>query len=357
MQSSLTRLVPIALTLLGAAGCGVRPTHAHMAPADTAAVSVDTIVAGTREVPRTLTLTGTLLARRESAVAADAGGKVTWVGIERGDDVKKGEALARLDRRAAVLMEAEANAQAAAASQQSALADVECARAQRLYAAGAINRADYDRSITQCESSRHQAAAATARRRMADKSLVDAVVKAPFAGMVAERLVNEGEFVPAGARIASIVEIDSLRLELSVPETAIAALQPGAEVAFQVASFPGETFRARVKYIGAAVRRQSRDLIVEAELANPGRRLRPGMFAVAQVAVGKNALPVVPATALREGDGAQRLFVVVSGRLQERLVRAGSREGEVVAVTSGLQAGERVVRAPQPQHRDGLAVR
>jgi membrane fusion protein (multidrug efflux system) len=357
MQSLMARSLVLFALLIPAAGCGVRASRAESSPGAEAAVSVETVVAGSREVPRTITLTGTLLARRESAVAADANGKVISVAVERGQDVKKGAPLVRLDRRAAALVDAEASAQAAAADRQRSLAELECARAERLFAGGAINQAEHDRATAQCESARHTAAAANARRRMADKNLGDAVVKAPFSGVVAERLVNEGEYVRADSRVATIVDLDELKLELSVPETAIAALQPGAQVDFRVASFPGETFHARVKLIGAAVRRASRDLIVEATLANPGRKLRPGMFAVAEVAVGRNTLPVVPASALREAEGAQRVFVVVGGRVQERLVRVASRDGEVAAVLSGLETGERVVRAPRPELRDGLKVR
>jgi membrane fusion protein (multidrug efflux system) len=357
MQSLFVRRLPLSLLLLAAAGCGIRPSRAEGTRAADGPVPVETIVAGARAVPRTITLTGTLLARRESAVAADAVGKVIAVAVERGDAVKKGQPLVRLDRRTAALVDAEASAQSAAAERQRTLAELECGRAQRLFAAGAINQADHDRATAQCESARHTAAAAEARRRMADKSLGDAVVKAPFAGVVAERLVNEGEYVRADSRVVTLVDLDNLKLELSVPETAISALQPGAEVAFHVAAFPDETFQARVKLIGAAVRRASRDLIVEAALPNPGRRLRPGMFAVAEVTVGRSTLPVVPASALRASEGTHRLFVVVDGRAQERLVRLGSREGELVAVASGLQTGERVIRAPRPDLRDGLAVR
>jgi membrane fusion protein (multidrug efflux system) len=319
-------------------------------------VRVETVVVGMRAVPRSITLTGTLLARREAAVAADANGKIIAVNVERGDDVKKGSPLVRLDRRSATLIEAEASAQAAAADRQRSLAEVECARARRLFDGGAINRAEYDRATAQCEAAAHTAAAAQARRRMADKSLGDAIVRAPFDGVIAERLVNEGEFVRPESRVATIVDLDSLRVELSVPEAAIAALTPGAEVRFQVASFPGETFRARVKRIGAAVRRPSRDLIVEAELTNPGRKLRPGMFAVAEVEIGQTSLPVVPATSLREADGSQRLFVVVDGHAEERLVRAAAA-GDQIAVSAGVRAGERVVRAPAPTLRDGAPVR
>src|SRR5207247_7305129 len=98
----------------------------------------------TRAVPRTITLTGTLTANRESGVAADVVGKISAVYVERGSRVRAGAPLVRLDRRQAALIEEDARAQAAAAQTQATLAQSECARAAKLFHEGAINQAEYD---------------------------------------------------------------------------------------------------------------------------------------------------------------------------------------------------------------------
>jgi membrane fusion protein (multidrug efflux system) len=346
-------------SLTAAAGCGIRPSKAEAQRRETdPAVSVATAPVATRQLPRTVTLTGTLTANRESGVAADVMGKVAATFVERGSRVAKGAPLVRLDRRQAALMAEEARSQAAAAETQRALAQADCGRADKLYAQGAINEAEHDRVRTQCQATTFAASAADARQQLAGKTLGDLVVKAPFAGVVADRFVTAGEYVRPESKVATVVQLDPLRLELSVPENALAKLGVGAEVRFRVAAFPEETFAGRVRFVGASVRRATRDLLVEAVVANKGERLRPGMFAVAEVELGAVELPVVPRGALRtdERAGTDRVFVVDAGRLQERLVHVGAPAGDAVAILAGLKAGERIVLSPAANLRDGLRV-
>ena len=156
MTRPLRSLAVSSLILLPlVAGCGVRESSAQ-APTKVQAtepsVSVKTAPVGVQALPRTITLTGTLTANRESGVAADVTGKVAEIYVERGSRVRAGQPLVRLDRRQAALADAEARSQAAAVESQAALAQSECARAEKLFADGAINQAEFDRSKTQCEA-------------------------------------------------------------------------------------------------------------------------------------------------------------------------------------------------------------
>lgn len=358
--------LPLATALLAVAtvaGCEARASQKAAAEAPAAPLSVSTTEVATRPWPRTLTLTGTLAANRDSDVAADAMGKVVATFVERGQFIAKGAPLVQLDRRSAVLAEEQARAQAASAKAQLDLAERECARAETLFAQAAINRAEYDRAKAHCESARQSATATGAQARLAAKSLGDAIVRAPFAGMIVERTVTEGEYVRPDIRVVTLVDVDTLRLELQVPEAALARVTASQEVSFRVAAFPGETFTGQIRYVGGAVRRQSRDLLVEAVVANKDRRLRPGMFASAAVHLGEEPQIVVPVSAVRAGSeiSSDRVFVVKNGRVEERLVSLGGHEGtgrdEIVAVRSGLAAGERVVVPATAELRDGLAVK
>jgi membrane fusion protein (multidrug efflux system) len=154
------------------------------------------------------------------------------------------------------------------------------------------------------------------------------------------------------------MELDPLRLELTVAETEVAAISPGREVQFQVVAYPGEVFRGRVKYVGPAVRRASRDLVAEAVVPNGSGKLRPGMFATVRIEAGQVAVPMVPATALRSGDSgnADRLFVVSGDRLEERVVQVGDRHGDELTILAGVRAGERVVTRLSSEVRDGVRV-
>jgi RND family efflux transporter MFP subunit len=305
-------------------------------------------------------LTGTLLARRESDVAADASGKVLSATAERGELVKKGAVLALLDARTAALSAAEAHAQAKLSAAQESLAGADCQRADRLFEGGVISKAEYDRTRTSCTTAVHSTAAAGARAALAGKAVGDATIRAPFGGLIAERYVEAGEYVRADSRIVTIVDIDELRLELTVPESSVAAVAAGQQVDFQVQAFDGQSFGATVKHVGPAMRRASRDLVVEAIAANDDHRLRPGMFATARLRTGETKMAVVPKSALRKQGATQRAYVVANGRIEERVVSVREASiagrGDLVAIPSGLRAGERVVTRIDEAIADGKRV-
>jgi membrane fusion protein (multidrug efflux system) len=153
------------------------------------------------------------------------------------------------------------------------------------------------------------------------------------------------------------VEIDPLRLELSVPESAVHVLRDAAEVEFQVVAYPAQTFHGKIRYVGPAVRRQSRDLIVEAVVPNPERKLLPGMFATAQLITGARIQPVIPETAVKHEHNVDRAYVVVGDRIEERLLALGPKHTDGVVVMSGLAVGERLVSTITSDLRDGARVR
>ena len=346
----------LALVVFAAASC-VESSHAdtQKQPGE-GALKVETQPVGTRPVASTITLTGTLLANRRSLVASDGSGKVLATYVERGALVRAGDPLVRLDDRSASLSRAEASAQVRAARINSERARRDCDRAAELKAQEVINQAEFDRMTAECNSSAANASAAAARESMAGKLLTDAVVRAPFGGLVDERTINVGEYVRGGQAVATVIEIDPLRLELTVPETSVGNVQVGQTVEFEVSAYPDVVFTGTVRYLSAAMRRLSRDLIVEAVVQNPDHRLKPGMFAVARVTVGELELPVIPGTAVREGGERPRVFVAHDGRLEERLVQLGRRQGDGVAVLAGVKPGEKVVVKNAPELRDGLRV-
>ena len=359
-MTARSKMIPgIALSLLAVgASAGCHAAAAQKAKAESQAearAQVSLVAAATRAWPRTLTLTGTINANRDSDVAADAVGKVIATYVERGSVVKRGAPLVALDRRSAALAQEQAQAQAAIATSQLDLAKMECDRADRLFREGAINKAAFDRARSECQTAKLQAQGAAAGARMASKSLGDAVVRAPFAGMVVEKLVTEGEYVRPDSRVLRLVQMDTLRLELAVPEAALAQITASQDVKFRVGAFGQETFSGRIRYVGSAVRRESRDLLVEAIVQNADGRLRPGMFATADVTVGEDQHVVVPAAAVRTGNDSQddRVFVFKDGKLEERLVHVAAHDGGLVAVARGLKAGERLVANAEGDWHDG----
>jgi membrane fusion protein, multidrug efflux system len=322
-----------------------------------APIHVQTAPVSEQPMPEYLTLTGSLRASRHSDIAADASGKVLQALVERGQAVKSGQVIATLDARSATLTATAAQAQSRLAQEQLDQARRECERVKHLLETAAISQAEFDRQTSQCTSQQWSAAAAEAQQQSATKLLGDTRIRAPFDGIIGERLVNVGQYVEPSTRVATIYEADPLRLELTVPEADLASIQEGVSVAFSVAAFGDERFTGTIRYISPNVRESSRDLVAEAVVANPDGRLRPGMFAVAKLELAEKPSAVVASKALARDDTAARLFVVgTDKRVQERLVRLGETKGDVVAVLSGVRNGENVVLQPGPDVRDGARV-
>jgi membrane fusion protein (multidrug efflux system) len=326
---------------------------------DSKAVTVVEAVA--RPTPRYLTLTGTLNGNRNSDVAADVQGKIIDTMVERGQQVSKGQALVRVDPRTASLNAEESSAMAAAAEANLTLAKNDCERASKLFSTNAISKAEFEKLDATCTAQGKQAEAALARARLAGQQLGDATVRAPFAGMIAQRYVDEGEYVARDSKIVTLVELDPLRLELTVPESDARYVQMGQEVRFDVAGFDKKVFTGTIKYVGPSLRAETRDLVVEAVIRNADHVLRPGNFAVARVTLGEVPTPVVPRAAVRDDGETYRVFVAKEqGKktvLEERLVQLGPElPGELVAIAKGVESGERVVATATEDLRDGVRV-
>jgi membrane fusion protein (multidrug efflux system) len=290
-------------------------------------------------------------------VAADSNGKVLQVLVERGQAVVRGQVIATLDARSASLSATAAQAQSKLAESQLEQARRECDRVKHLLETGAISQADFDRQTAMCTAQQWSAAAAAAQQESATKLLGDTRIRAPFDGVIGERMVNVGQHVEPSTRIASIYQPNPLRLTLTVPESDLAYVKEGLPVTFTVAAFGDAQFSGNVKFISPNVRESSRDLVVEAIVPNSDGRLRPGMFALARPRLGEESRPVVPSAAIARDDTETRVFVVgVDKVVQERLVQLGEPLGDEVAVLSGVSAGDDVVLHPGADVRDGLHV-
>jgi len=355
MNPSCLRVAALALTLV-AAGCQ-RRGQAAPTPAPEPPISVTTVTVAEKPMPRFLTLTGSLTPNEASDVAANAAGAVLSTSVERGAMVEKGAVLAKLDARSAALSTAEAVAQANAAKANLEVAKAECDRVEKLFKAGAITGAEYDKQHAQCTSAEWSTKVADARVNLASKGLGDATVRAPFTGMIAEKYVSAGEYVQPSSKVARVVAIDPLRLEISVPEQSAPLVKTGLEVNFQVAAFNDESFKGFIRYIGPTLRPGSRDLVVEAVVTNAGLRLRPGMFATAKIALGERPVPVVPKDAVRVDGTLRRVFVVVSDHLEERLVKLGEEKDGQLEIERGVATGEKVVSPVMPEAHDGARVK
>jgi RND family efflux transporter MFP subunit len=332
------------VSALGACKGSAEATAAAAAAAkEEPPVSVQTEAARIIEVPRTLRLTGTLRGDRETDLAANANGRVLATSVERGEQIKPGQVLAKLDTRAAALSAADARAQVDSIKAQAGLARVECERYEQLKAKGAISDLEYQQKIGQCETLPLNVQAASARAALAAQNVGDGVIRAPFAGVVTERFIEVGQFVRQDSRVVTIVSVDPLRLQIAVPEAQVASVKEGAEVSFRVAAYADRRFTGKVRFVSGALRATTRDLVAEAIVPNAEHLLMPGMFADVELTVGSERLPSVPASAVTELDDQARVFVVTDGRLEERVVALGPKLGDRASITRGVKDGDQIV--------------
>ena len=155
-----------------------------------------------------------------------------------------------------------------------------------------------------------------------------------------------GEYLAAGAPVVGLVRIHPLRLRVAVPERDAPSVRVGQAVRVRLEGDPAE-HAGRVVRLSPSIQEQNRTLIVEAEVANPGGRLRPGAFARAEIVVEADRTAVlVPASAVVTFAGLEKVFVVKDGQAVEQRIRTGRRSGDRVEILEGVAAGEPVVVDP-----------
>ena len=398
-RSSLALSAAAAVLALGtlSAGCASNsPASAAEATAAAEPLAVTTVAVDSRPLERHLRVTGSLIADEQAEVSAEVSGRVTATPVERGSRVAAGALLVRLSaaETSAQLQEAEANAgqiearlgltpgrpfdprrvpEVMNAQASLDLAESEFARIQSLLDQKVVSQAEFDQRRTQVEAARQQykvainaaeqsyrsLEAARARVALANKSMSDTAVRAPFPGLVAQRAVSVGDYVTKGTLVATVVSIDPLRVELSVPEQAVALVKVGQQVRLMVDAYPGEEFAATVRFVSPSLRVDQRALTVEAVVANKDGRLKPGFFATAQIHQGASAAPAltVPEAAVETISGTSRVYAVKDGKAEERIVTLGQKAAGHVELTSGVAKGEIVVAEPRGRITDGMAVR
>jgi membrane fusion protein (multidrug efflux system) len=379
---------------LFSAACSAERTSAA-APKEPAPVAIRVAAVQSQPIDRFLRVTGSISADERADVAAEIAGRVIGTPVERGTRVTAGAVLIRISSTEtdASLREAEANAAQLEArlglapdqafdparvpdvlNAKASLdwAESDFSRIKSLLDQKVVSQAEYEQRLTQVNSARQQyqlaqnvaqqsyrsLQAARARIDLARKAAADTVVRAPFAGIVAERLVSTGDYVSKGNKVATVVRIDPVRVELTVPEQYLSLIATGQAVRLTVDAYPNEVFTAKIRFVSPSLKSDQRALTVEAIAANADARLKPGLFATAllqQPAQGPALL--VPASAIETVAGTSRVYVVTAGnKIDERIVTLGEKVGDRIELSSGVKAGEKVAANPRGKLADGVRV-
>ncbi len=295
---------------------------------------------------------GTLVAFRGVTVGSELPGAIREVSFDSGTYVKRGAVLVKLDT-------STEEAQLASARADENLARLNYERAVEVRKGQANTPADLDAAEARYKQA--QAAVRTLQATIDKKS-----IRAPFDGRIAIRQVELGQVLGAGAPVASLQSVTPIYVEFSLPQQALARLKVGQPVHVHTDTFPGATWNGKVSTINTEVDVTTRNVRVRATVPNEDGRLRPGMFASVEV-LSPETIPVllVPSTAILYAPYGDSVFVVdrkagPDGKEQvvatQKFVRIGERRGDLVAVDSGLQAGETVVSSGAFKLRTGATV-
>jgi membrane fusion protein, multidrug efflux system len=320
--------------------------------------------------------TGSFQADESSDVAPESSGRVLATPVDVGQHVAKGAVLIRiqavdanlrLDEARAAVQRADANVKLA--ESQNSLAQTTAKRNEALLKGGLIPQTTADEARTQAETSannvlvaRASLAQVRAQLALAEKAVSDVVVVAPFAGYISQRRVAVGEFVQPSTAVVTLLRIDPLRLQLTIPSVQAAQVAVGQAVTARVDAFPGQTFEGRISAVNPLIAAESRSFIVEAKVPNAKGELKPGMFAVASINQGRTERAMlVPKRAVIEdvNTNSFRVFVVdPNNTARVRVVQLAARQTqpESTKILTGIKEGERVATSNLADLYDGALV-
>ena len=307
-------------------------------------VEVSTMTVGAESLPQALEATGTLQAVREVVLAPEVPGRVTAIRFEAGQHVGREATLLQL-------FDAPERADRAAALSRARFAEIQNQRSRELAPTGAEPR----ELLQQREAELAQARAAI---QQLDARIEQKTVRAPFAGEIGIRRVNPGQYVNAGDPVATLTALDQLYVNFGVPQQELSKLHVGGTVSVHTDAAPGQTFTARINAIEPMVGNDTRNVSVQAVMPNPGRRLRPGLYATVNVTqqARPNAI-LVPTTAIQTSASGDSVFVVRDGKVALLPVTIGSEVGTRTLVEDGLKAGDVVVTTGQLRLQPGASVK
>jgi multidrug efflux pump subunit AcrA (membrane-fusion protein) len=400
-------LVAVAAFVASCGGSKANVRKDEAANAQPVAVEVTTAAAIKRELPRFFEATGSLAGDQQTDVAPQTAGKVVAVGVDIGSYVRRGQMLVRLDDAELKLRVAQASAQVeqakagvrqaeekiglrpgqafdpnrvadvAAAKVTLDLANKNLQRAEKLIESGDVSRSFYDEQRARRDQLKEQYEVALARARqdyagvdvartnvanaqaqlaLAQKSLQYAVIPAPIDGYVTERVADLGEYVSPQQKVVTLVRTNPLRIRIDIPEQAIPQVKLGQSVSITTSAWPDKNFAGHVARIAPNVSAQSRTMTVEAEIENNGNALKPGQFATVRI-LQERAEPavLVPARAVVNEAGVNRVYVIKNGHAEQRLVQTGQTDGDLIEIRNGVAADEQVATTNREQLTDGIA--
>ncbi|MEP6603582.1 MAG: efflux RND transporter periplasmic adaptor subunit [Spartobacteria bacterium] len=300
-----------------------------------------------------LSSVGSISAIQGAVVSTEMGGTVKEIGFENGGVAKKGDLLVKLDASSE-----EAQMRTAAADLQLAREDVE--RTRDLAVRKVVSKAELDAAESKLKQ--REGTVDNMRAMIAKKE-----VRAPFDGQLGIRQVNIGQTINAGQMVVPLQAIENVYVDFAMPQQQLAKLSPGLEARVRTDAVPGREFVGKLTAINSTVDMVTRNVGLQATLANPDHVLHPGMFAKIEIVLPeKGKTLIIPGTAVSYAPYGDSVYVIEKKKdpktgkeaqtIRQQFVRVGEARGDFVSVTSGLKANETVVGTGVFKLRNGMAV-
>jgi membrane fusion protein, multidrug efflux system len=301
--------------------------------------AVTTIVAAEEEWANSINAIGTVAAVQGVTVSADLPGVVDRIAFDSGKTVEKGDVLVQLDTR-------QEQAQLAGAQSALELARLNHERMEGLVKQDAVSRAEYDTAAATYKQ-------AEARIGEIRATIERKTIRAPFSGVLGIRQVNLGQYLTGGDPVVPLQSLNPIYVNFAVPQQDTADMRIGRTVHIAVGEVGDGQFTGRVSAVDSVVDQTTRNVQVQATLANPGGKLRPGMFVQAQVMLGAaQRIIALPASAINYAPYGDSVFVVSDMKnpqgqsyrgVRQQVVKLGAARGDQIAVLSGIKPGEEIV--------------
>jgi membrane fusion protein (multidrug efflux system) len=315
--------------------------------------AVTTVVASLQTWESLLPAVGSLAAVQGVTVTAELTGKVVQIAFTPGSRVKAGDLLVKQDT-------SSEEAQLRSAEAAAALAKLNVDRLGKLLAGRTIAQSQFDNAEASYKQANAQAD--TIRASIAKKT-----IRAPFAGRLGIRLVNLGQVLNEGEAIVSLQSLDPIYVNFSLPQQQLSSIKAGLAIRVTTDAVPGEIIQGQITAINPQVDAATRNIRVQATVANADERLRPGMYVnVAVVLPGREKVLAIPATAVLYAPYSDSVFLVEDPPhpdpdrpvkvVRQQFAQLGEKHGDFVAVRSGLKEGDTVVSTGVFKLRNGQTV-
>ncbi len=300
---------------------------------------------------RAIKVIGTLQPSRKAELSSQTGGLVEAVNVRPGDAVKAGDVLVQVDVERLTLDLDLQRSNADATRAQLALAEGQLERAKQLVDRGVGTTSTMEEAQSNVDGLRASLSAQTDQVSVAELTLRNASVHAPFDGVVSARNAEPGTYVQVGTPLITVVDLSTVELEATASVSAGALLQPGQGVSIVVDGIPDRVFSGTVERINPVAAEGTRAIPVYISLPNPDSILLGGMFATGQVVVARQEGSIaIPSDAIREdGEGPYVLAIVDDTLVRQPVTPADQWEGRMTRISEGLKAGDVVVAAALPE--------